>query len=81
MLRLLLSPRNSDRHHLKSAEKIMNNLPQRQVLALMILRPYIKFMGQGYFVGLSNISPETEQLEIARQLVSDRRKAGCPVTE
>ncbi|MCJ1247660.1 hypothetical protein MMC30_004875 [Trapelia coarctata] len=81
MLRLLLSRRNSDRQHAESAEEIIENLPQRQVLSLVILRPYIRFVGQGYFAGWSNLAPETDQLEIARQLVSDRRKDSRPVTE
>ena len=81
MLRLLLSPRTSDRRHVESAEDVVENLHRGQVLAVVILRPYIRFTGQGYFVGWSNLSPETEQLEIARQLVSDRRKDTRLVTE
>ena len=56
-------------------------MQQRLVLNLVIMRPYIIFTGQGYFVGWSRVAPVTEQQEIAKQLVSNRRKDSRPVTE
>lgn len=83
MLRSLLSRRNDGRQRAEGTwqDEVTDNLQRRQVLHLVIMRPYIKFIGQGYFVGWSNLAPKTEQHEIAKQLVSERRKDSRPVTE
>jgi hypothetical protein len=83
MLRSLLSRRNDGRQRAEGTwqNEVIDNLQRRRVLHLVIMRPYIKFVGQGYFVGWSNLAPKTEQHEIAKQLVSERRKDSHPVTE
>lgn len=83
MLRSLLSRRNDGRHRAEGTwqDEVTDNLQRRQVLHLVIMRPYIKFVGLGYFVGWSNLAPKTEQHEIAKRLVSERRKDSRPVTE
>ena len=81
MLRSLFSRRNRDWEREHDISDILDNVQPHSFLELIILKPYIQDVGNGYFVSWSRFNPKTEQHEISKQLLSDLQRLDCSVAE